>query len=84
MGQSPVHNDFNPETYPLKINFSLDIPAFSLPPGNRDPNKLTVLAMTGTTALVRATADRMERHGVLYPGEEIRTSIKGSRHNPHQ
>ncbi len=67
-GQSPVHNDFDPTAYPLKIAFSLQPAAFSLPPSNRDPDKLTVLAMTGTTALVRGTADRMEKNGVLYPG----------------
>ena len=77
-GQSPIHNDFNAASYPLKISFSLQPPAFPLLPANRDPNKLTVLAMTGTTALVRATADRMERYGVLYPGEEIRTVLRAA------
>jgi poly-gamma-glutamate synthesis protein (capsule biosynthesis protein) len=77
-GQSPIHKDFDLGTYPLKINFSLDPPEFPLLSGNRDPNKLTVVAMTGTTALVRATADRMERHGVLYPGEEIRTILRSA------
>jgi hypothetical protein len=70
--QSPVHNDFDPELYPLKISFSLQPGVFQLPPGNRDPDELTVLAMTGVTALVRATADRMEKHGLLYPAEEVR------------
>jgi poly-gamma-glutamate synthesis protein (capsule biosynthesis protein) len=32
--------------------------------------------MTGVTALVRATADQMESHGVLYPGEEIRNVLR--------
>ena len=77
-GQSPVRNDFEPANYPLKINFSLQPAAFPLVPTNRDPNKLTVLAMTGVTALVRATADRMERYGVLYPGEEIRTALRAA------
>ncbi|MCX6034736.1 MAG: CapA family protein [Chloroflexi bacterium] len=77
-GQSPVHNDFNSASYPLKINFNLQPAAFPLLPANRDPNKLTVLAMTGTTALVRGTADRMERYGVLYPGEEIRTVLRAA------
>lgn len=70
-GQSPVHNDFDPASYPLKITFSLQPAVFSLPPSNRDPHKLTVLAMTGTTALARATADRMKKNGVLYPGALI-------------
>ncbi|MBE3040636.1 MAG: CapA family protein [Chloroflexi bacterium] len=77
-GQSPVHNDFNAASYPLKISFGLQPAAFALLPANRDPNKLTVLAMTGVTALVRATADRMERYGVLYPGEEIRTVLRAA------
>ena len=34
--------------------------------------------MTGVTALVRATADRMEHKGVLYPGEEIRTVLRAA------
>lgn len=38
---------------------------------NRDPSKMTVLMMTGVTALTRATAMRMERHGVLYPAGDI-------------
>jgi hypothetical protein len=76
--QSPVHNDFNAASYPLKISFSLQPAVFPLLPTNRDPNKLTVLAMTGVTALVRATADRMESHGVLYPGEEIRTVLRAA------
>jgi len=39
---------------------------------NRDPVKMTVLAMTGVTALARCTATTMEREGVTYPGEGIR------------
>jgi poly-gamma-glutamate synthesis protein (capsule biosynthesis protein) len=77
-GQSPVHNDFNVASYPLKISFSLQPAIFPLLPANRDPDKLTVLAMTGVTALVRATANRMERYGVLYPGEEIRTVLRAA------
>jgi poly-gamma-glutamate synthesis protein (capsule biosynthesis protein) len=42
-----------------------------LPATNRDPAKMTVLAMTGVTALVRATASKMEQNGVLYPGQDI-------------
>jgi poly-gamma-glutamate synthesis protein (capsule biosynthesis protein) len=38
---------------------------------NRDMSKLTSLLMTGVTAMVRGTANRMERYGVLYPGEKI-------------
>ena len=77
-GQSPIHNDFDAASYPLKIIFSLQPSSFSLPATNRDPNKLTVLAMTGVTALVRATADRMESRGILYPGEEIRSVLRAA------
>ena len=77
-GQSPIHNDFDAASYPLKISYQLQPPIIPLPPTNRDPEKLTVLAMTGVTALVRATADQMERHGVLYPGEEIRSVLRSA------
>lgn len=40
-------------------------------PTNRDTEKMTTLVMTGVTALVRATAYKMEMHGVTYPGEAI-------------
>ena len=43
-----------------------------LPPGNRDPKRMTTLLMTGTTALVRATGYKMETKGMTYPGEDIR------------
>jgi len=45
-----------------------------LPPtmGNRDLEKMSVVAMTGVTALSRATAMRMDRHGVTYPAQDIR------------
>jgi poly-gamma-glutamate synthesis protein (capsule biosynthesis protein) len=39
---------------------------------NRDPDRMSVVLMTGVTALTRATAIRMDRHGVTYPGEDIR------------
>lgn len=41
-------------------------------PGNRDTDKMIVVAMTGVTALVRGTAVMMEQKGVNYPGEKIR------------
>ena len=77
-GQSPVHTDFDVASYPLKISFGLRPAVFPLLPSNRNPNMLTVLAMTGVTALVRGTADRMEHYGVLYPGEEIRTVLRAA------
>jgi poly-gamma-glutamate synthesis protein (capsule biosynthesis protein) len=70
-GQSPIHRDFDQSAYPLVIPFSLQPSAFSLPPSNRDPSKMTVLVMTGVTALVRATASRMEAKGITYPARDI-------------
>jgi len=50
-------------------------PAAGLPPTqrllNRDPARLTTLAMTGVTALVRATAAAMETQGVTYPARDL-------------
>ena len=80
-GLSPIHKDFNPDSYPLKIPISLiGDPKlvelvetnFSIPSTNRDPQKLTVIAMTGVTALVRATAFTMEQQGMTYPDQDIR------------
>lgn len=38
---------------------------------NRDVRELATLNMTGVTALVRGTANRMEKYGVLYPAKDI-------------
>jgi poly-gamma-glutamate synthesis protein (capsule biosynthesis protein) len=85
--QSPLRKSFDPAAYALSVPLALrgdhalagavgSLHGFGseapiLPPSNRDPSKLTVLAMTGVTALVRATAFTMERHGVLYPGKDV-------------
>jgi hypothetical protein len=77
-GQSPIHNDFDPSIYPLRVSFSLFPSVFSIPSSNRDPEKLTVLIMTGTTALVRSTAGRMVNKGLTYPGEEVRDTFRAA------
>jgi poly-gamma-glutamate synthesis protein (capsule biosynthesis protein) len=83
-GLSPIHKDFDPLNYRLKIPISLNgdpqlvalIKAnFEIPPTNRDPQKMTVVAMTGVTALVRATAYEMEKHGITYPDQDIREEL---------
>jgi len=43
----------------------------TLPTTNRDVSKLTVLVMTGTTALTRATAYQMEQTGITLPARDI-------------
>jgi poly-gamma-glutamate synthesis protein (capsule biosynthesis protein) len=73
-GQSPLRKEFDAGQYPLQVQFALEgnLPAKAiLPSSNRDPSKMTVLAMTGVTALVRATAFKMEQYGALYPGQDI-------------
>lgn len=40
-------------------------------PANRQPGQLTVLALTGVTALSRQTAETMQREGATYPGRDI-------------
>jgi hypothetical protein len=39
---------------------------------NRDLSKMTIVAMTGVTAMVRGTAVKMEEKGITYPAEKIR------------
>jgi poly-gamma-glutamate synthesis protein (capsule biosynthesis protein) len=80
-GLSPIHKDFDLTNYRLKIPISLDSDPervaliksnIVVPPSNLDPQKMTVVAMTGVTALVRATAYEMEKHGITYPAQDIR------------
>ena len=78
--QSPIRKDFNAASYPLVAHFSLtsdvQLPKVDLPATNRDPSKLTTLALTGVTALVRATAKTMDVKGITYPGEDIRDMLR--------
>jgi poly-gamma-glutamate synthesis protein (capsule biosynthesis protein) len=83
-GISPLDRSFDPAAYPLSVHYGLEGPAdvqasfmrqastALQSAGNRDDQKLTVIELTGTTALVRHTAQRMEEKGVLYPAEKIR------------
>ena len=84
-GQSPIHNDFVLESYPLKIDFALRAlgrePAtlsVALPSSNREPARLTTIILTGVTALVRATAYTMETKGVTYPARDIRDFMRAA------
>jgi hypothetical protein len=79
-GQSPLQHGFEADQYPLAVEFGLSgDPAgmdylssqLAIPATNRDPAKLTTLVMTGVTALTRATAWRMEKVGIDYPGALI-------------
>ncbi|MDR3572473.1 MAG: CapA family protein [Anaerolineaceae bacterium] len=86
-GISPVEKNFDPKNYALTIQFGLAArsqfqgmlsnPALSfLPPTNRDPSKMTVLVLTGTTALVRGTAEKMEEKGIDYPAQDIQNWLR--------
>jgi hypothetical protein len=84
--QSPLDRSLDLEKYPLSVSFGLTgntaVLAFIseqasknnlpiLPATNRDPQKMTTIVMTGVTAMVRATADRMEKKGITYPARDI-------------
>ncbi len=91
-GISPLHKEFTATVYALNVPISLQLaePAAAAfwqanPPAalaaaasNRDPGKLTVVAMTGTTALGRATAWEMEQKGILYPGQDVRALLRAA------
>ncbi len=79
-GQSPLWKTFDPTAYPLSIGFGITgdpatveavRAAVAWPATNRDPSKLTILMMTGVTALTRATAWKMDQKGVEYPAQLI-------------
>jgi len=72
---SPLQRDFDPHNYPLSVPFALTASPGSVdlspPAGNRDQNRLTILDLTGVTAMVRGTALWMERYGITYPAQDI-------------
>ncbi len=85
-GQNPVENAnrFDPAGYPLVATISAELGALdldraslaenllaALPSGNRNPDHLTVVAMTGVTAMCRMTAAQMDRFGPAWPAEII-------------
>jgi len=80
-GQSPIRKEFDLSSYPLAAAFSCsggNCSALNLPAYNRDPSKLTVVVMTGVTALVRRTAWTMEQKGITYPDGDIRDWLRSA------
>ncbi|MDX9990576.1 MAG: CapA family protein [Anaerolineales bacterium] len=69
--QAPIRKDFNLEEYPLRVGFTVRGGKLSLPASNRDADKMATVVMTGVTALVRATAYKMELNGNLYPARDL-------------
>ncbi|MGA9348443.1 MAG: CapA family protein [Anaerolineae bacterium] len=79
-GASILNKGLDMDSYPLVVQVGIAGPplaaadlraALSAPLTNRDVERMTVLAMTGVMALVRATAWRMETKGLLYPALKI-------------
>ena len=76
-GQSPIRKEFAPQSYLLSVPITVKaedisiIAALQAPPSNRSPDRLTTVALTGVTALVRATGALMEIYGLTYPAEQI-------------
>jgi len=85
-GQNPLDNaaGFDPTRYPLTANVyaergepparrhALARKALGvLPAGNRLPERLTVIAMTGVTAMTRQMAAQMDRLGSHWPAEVV-------------
>ncbi|MBI5351952.1 MAG: CapA family protein [Chloroflexi bacterium] len=75
-GQSPIRKSFDLSKYPLSVTFTLHPSSPILPTSNYDSSKLATVILTGTTALTRATAYKMEQKGITYPGEEIRDLMR--------
>jgi len=79
-GISPLGSEFSTADYPLLVTVGITgdeaaissfLSAWPMPATNRDPAKLTRVAMTGVTALVRATASQMETDGILTPATDV-------------
>lgn len=79
-GLNPVENDarFDAAAYPFAATVYARaqeaLPAellAALPATNRDPQRLTVVAMTGVTAMARLTAAQMDQLGSAWPAEVI-------------
>ncbi len=79
-GQSPIDRGFEPSAYPLAISFGVSgdpslagavAQRLEWPSSNRNPGLLTVVAMTGVTALTRATAWAIERQGVDWAVSDV-------------
>jgi poly-gamma-glutamate synthesis protein (capsule biosynthesis protein) len=74
--QSPIRKEFDVSTYPLTVTYALSCAepcsVITFPATNRDTSKLTTVVLTGVTALVRATAYKMELNGIEYPARDIR------------
>jgi poly-gamma-glutamate synthesis protein (capsule biosynthesis protein) len=79
--RTPLQRNLDLTAYPLVVDVVLsgDLEAaskfqsaFGTPHTNRDESRMTILGLTGVTALTRDLGLVMDRAGVLYPAEQIR------------
>ncbi|MEN4011735.1 MAG: CapA family protein [Bellilinea sp.] len=75
-GISPLARGLQPARYPLALPYYLSgsLPkslAAGIPAGNRDEAQLTVVALTGVTALVRASASTLRVRGIEHALSEV-------------
>ncbi|MBR6090676.1 MAG: CapA family protein [Anaerolineaceae bacterium] len=71
-GSSPFLTGFDPADY------ALSVPLPEGEPSNYDPEKLTTLTLTGTTAMSRYLAYHIETDGLLVPVENIAETLAAS------
>ncbi len=86
-GFSPLEKYFSATEYPLTVQFGFTGDAAAVqkltainpvPISNYDINQMTTLVMTGTTALVRATANKMDTKGITYPAEKVKEILSSA------
>jgi poly-gamma-glutamate synthesis protein (capsule biosynthesis protein) len=79
-GNSPISVFYDPSSYALKLFLGwvgeetavTQLEAlWTEPLTNRHDDQITHITMTGPSGLSRAVADRMEKYGYQYPGEEM-------------
>jgi hypothetical protein len=79
-GRTPFLRNLDLNAYPLAVKIGLAGPieqaeqlqaALGQPLTNRDESKMTLVAMTGVTAMARDFAASMDVNGVLYPAKNI-------------
>jgi poly-gamma-glutamate synthesis protein (capsule biosynthesis protein) len=91
-GKSIFDKSLNLSDYPLTVWFGINGQPDALkalgqtvtsaadvfPAGNRDLDKMTVLVMTGVTALTRATGHKMDTLGTTYPAADIQDWLRNA------
>jgi poly-gamma-glutamate synthesis protein (capsule biosynthesis protein) len=79
-GQSVLYRDLDVSAYPLALKVGLEgraeetdrlVQLLGRDVTNRDTTRISIVVMTGVTALARGTGMRMDRHGPTYPAEAI-------------